>query len=178
MSAPQPVVCVINSDNIIIDVNEAWDCFAQENNSPSAARTGVLGKCLFDLISGKITKQYWRDLLERAWRSTQPLKIDYRCDSPDTKRWMQMELCRLEDGNMRISHTQLASEKRTTAIHFRLAQQRSSCTQVRCSICNRVKEKDHWHEAESLIKAENNETSSVCLPVIYGLCGDCGTKEI
>lgn len=177
MSDHQPIVCIINPDNIVIDVNQAWDYFALQNNCPESTRIGVLEKSILDAVSGKVTKQYWRDLLARAWLSTQPLKIDYRCDSPDTKRWMQMELCRLEDGNMRISHIQLASEKRTPAIHFKLASQRSSSTHIRCSICNRLKENDHWHEAETLIKTGNN-AGSVYLPVIYGVCTDCGTKEI
>lgn len=175
MADYQPVTCLINPDNIIIDVNQAWDCFAQENDSPAATRNGVSGKSIFDLVSGKITKQYWRVMLERAWLSAQPLSMDYRCDSPDTKRWMRMELCRMEDGNMRIIHTLLASEKRLPKIHFRLAQQRSRDTHVCCSMCNRIKAGEQWCEAESLFPSERKIGGEAkFLPVIYGLCADCG----
>lgn len=179
MSDPQPVVCVINPDNIIIDVNEAWDGFARANDSPSAMRAAVLDRCIFDLISGKVTKQHWRELLQRAWDSPQPLIVDYRCDSPDAKRWMRMEMCRQEDGNMRITHTQFKSELRLPKIHFRLAQQRNSGTLVRCSMCNRIKTGGQWCEAEKLFSTKRTTDVDVkFLEVIYGLCADCGKAAL
>ncbi|MES2013037.1 MAG: hypothetical protein V4445_04735 [Pseudomonadota bacterium] len=172
MTTYTPVSYTIDPENRIVAVNNGWDIFAEANQGESITGGAVIGHSVLDFISGKVTKEYWRSLLERARHSTQALHIDYRCDAPHIKRWMRMELSLLDNGNVCISHTQLAAEKRNKPIHFEIAQQRGKSSYIRCSQCNKIKQREVWLEAESLSETIKINT---LLQVVYGLCADCIT---
>ncbi len=166
MSAYLPVVYIVNRDNLIIAVNDAWDRFAVENQGEAILKSAVLGHSVLDFVSGKATQSYWQRLLARARQRTTPLQVDYRCDAPLLKRWMCMELSLLDNGDLRISHTQLQSQPRKNAVCFVRAAQRGKHSYIRCSLCNRVKNKEQWVEPEEVGAAPP-------LQVTYGLCESC-----
>jgi len=179
MTDYSPVIYLVNSDNIIVEVNQNWDAFAHENNGENVAQSEVVGRSVLDFVTGKVTRNYWQELLNRARDTLQPMTIDYRCDAPSLKRWMRMELQREENGNLRISHQQLATAPRSKPIHFKPARHRGQQTHIRCSFCSRIKIKEHWHEADDAAHHSNEvtHTDGHTFHVTYGLCGECVKPE-
>ncbi|PIQ51976.1 MAG: hypothetical protein COW02_11950 [Comamonadaceae bacterium CG12_big_fil_rev_8_21_14_0_65_59_15] len=170
MSEYVPVIYLVNRDNLLTEVNEGWAAFAQANQGDAIPASAVLGRSVLEFVSGKVTKQYWQNLLERARASDKPVQVDYRCDAPLLKRWMRMELQVLEGGSLRISHQQIAQQARARPIYFARSQQRGKYSYVRCSLCNKIKVAEQWLEPDCL---SEGTASNTVINVTYGLCGKC-----
>lgn len=161
MSEYAPVVYSIDSDNLITDVNAAWGDFLSENSEIGAP--DILGRSLLDFVSGKVTRQFWLRQFDLA-RERGALSVEYRCDAPGLKRWMRMELRRIEGNGLRIFNELLASEKRPAPVYFLPATQRGKDTFICCSLCSRIKDADRWCEPDGRVSTYR---------VTYGLCQDC-----
>ena len=158
-----PVIYSIDSDNLIVEVNTGWDHFLLQNND--ADSTAVVGRSILDFISGKVTKQFWIKQFNLV-RERGTASIEYRCDAPDLKRWMRMNLRLLDDNRVQITNELLAYEKRTRPIHFLPASQRGRQTAIRCSLCNKLKSTESWFEPDEL----HDQTGT--FHVTYGICPD------
>ncbi|MDO9280950.1 MAG: hypothetical protein Q7T88_01055 [Methylotenera sp.] len=165
----ETIVYKLDVDNNIVAVNRLWQSFALANNAPELGIDQVIGKPLMQYISGNITKYFWQALLDKARLANTVLHLDYRCDSPDLRRFMRIKVYRGDGESLHFESALLRTESRPVSIHFKRAQQRGADTKVRCSFCNGILHKSHWVEAESLVTGQK----SVTLDVIYGICPDC-----
>lgn len=160
---------VLDQDNLIISIEGAWDEFVIRNDGDSVFKNEVLGKPLLNFISGKVTKQYWLDLIDKARTSGKVMSIDFRCDAPFERRFMRMTLQPENTGVVRLSTICIAKQRRARHLYFRCAKERTKNTILRCSNCNRLRVKENWLEADEFVL--HQKTS--CLDVIYGVCQDC-----
>jgi len=167
--AAAAIVYELDVDNNIVAVNSVWQSFALENHAPELSFDQVIGKPLMQYISGNTTKQFWQTLLDKARAADSALHLDYRCDSPDIRRFMHMKVYRGERDKLHVESALLRTESRPVSVHFKRAQQRGSDTKVRCSFCNHILHKSHWVEAESLVAG----SGVVSLEVTYGICPKC-----
>jgi hypothetical protein len=167
--AGESVIYELDGDNNIVAVNPVWHDFAVANNAAELCLDQVIGKPLMQFVSGNITKQFWQTLLDKARRANTPLQLDYRCDSPALRRFMRIKLYRGDNETLYVDSAMLRAEPRPVSIHFKRAQQRGAETKVRCSFCNFILYKSHWHEAENLVVTAH----AVTLEVIYGICPMC-----
>jgi hypothetical protein len=167
--AVESVMYALDADNNIIAVNRSWQSFASSNNAPELIDEQVIGQPLMQYISGNITKQFWQTLLDKARLTNSALHLDYRCDSPDLRRFMRIKVYRGDSDMLHFESVLLRTESRPVSIHFKRAQQRGADTKVRCSFCNNILYKNRWVEAESLVAGKH----SVTLDVIYGICPVC-----
>ncbi len=159
----------VDANNVIIAINGSWDEFADANDAPQLKKQHVVGKSLFDYISGNVTRQFVQKLLDIVRQKNTSACFDYRCDAPNLRRYLQMRLMANERGEVRISNYQLHTEPRVAPIFFIRSNQRDRHTRVRCSICNLLKQAEQWVEAESLLK----DKEPLTVPVIYGVCPQC-----
>ena len=163
------VIYELDANNNIVAVNQMWQSFALANDAPELSHDNVIGKPLLQYISGNITKRFWETFLEKVRLSDEVIHLNYRCDSPDLRRFMQIKAYRDGCDGLHFESTLLRTEPRSSSIYFKRSQQRSADTKVRCSFCNHILYKNHWVEAESLVSAKH----SVTLEVIYGICPKC-----
>ncbi|GAB4277216.1 MAG: hypothetical protein Kow0065_24140 [Methylomicrobium sp.] len=166
-----PVEYRVDRDNRIIWVNDAWQCFAAQNGGVDLTDERVIGQSVLEFVSGKVSKQYWELLLDSVRTGCQPLMIEYRCDSPDMRRNMLMQLRPNEFGTVHIVSLLLSSQQRSRAIDIRCAKQRSKQTSMRCSVCNRVKYHESWREVDDIFASA--KTQLPILLVTYAICPDC-----
>jgi hypothetical protein len=54
----------------------------------------VIGFLLWDFICHPETKQLFHDLLKKVRETGRPVTFPYRCDSPDCRRFMELEIVR------------------------------------------------------------------------------------
>lgn len=159
----------VDANNVIIAINGRWDEFADANDAPQLKKQHVVGKSLFDYISGNVTRQFVQNLLDIVRQKNTNICFDYRCDAPNLRRYLQMRLMANEHGEVRISNYQLHTEPRVVPVFFIRSNQRDRHTRVRCSICNLLKQAEQWVEAESL----QTDKKPLTLSVIYGVCPSC-----
>lgn len=160
---------ILDAEDRIIRVNSSWSAFARANGAPELAVDAILGKPLLDFISGKVTREYVQRLLSAARHRRQGVGLDYRCDSPTTKRYMRMEAAPWEGGEIRFTHRVMRIEARPAPLCFEKATERGRDTLVRCSACNRLKWQNAWVEGEALPLGGGRAP----IRVIYGVCPAC-----
>lgn len=164
---------VLDSENVIVAVGGDWDGFARANDAPDLIGAAVIGRPLLDFISGKVTRGYVLRLLDRVSEHAQSIELDYRCDSPETRRFLRMHIMPLAAGGVRLRHRLLRQEVRTLPVHFHRAAERVHNSHVRCSMCNHIRVDGRWGEAEALLPLHELRKG---VAVIYGLCQTCLQK--
>lgn len=162
-----PIEYVLDNRDLIVAVGEAWDHFADENGGTNVSSKDVIGRPLWDFVVGNTTRMWLETLFGSARLCGRIIERPYRCDSPNLKRFMQMRIGFERGGILRIEHKILATEKRSTPVHFQHPAKAQRNTSQRCSICGRVKA-GTWREP---IEAAA-EASAVIL-VVYTVCEDC-----
>jgi len=164
----------LNDLDEIISVGQEWDDFALKNGAPELAGGGVIGRPLLDFVSGNVTRHFVETLLLTARAGSQPVELDYRCDSPDERRYMHMRVSLADNNTVCFSNTLLRTELRSKKIFINKAAQRSRNTPVRCSMCNLLLSKSQWIEPEHIFESGPGETHGIF--VIYGICSRCFTE--
>jgi hypothetical protein len=162
----------LNMSDVIVRVAPGWDASAIENDARNLMSQTVVGRYILDFVVGDATKMYVRAMLQSARIIRRPLVREYRCDSPDTRRFMKMRLMLEENGLLRWEHGLLKTESFSKRHLFSTINQRGSGRAhftVRCSMCNAVKVSGVWGDPDEILHSAGEET----VPVIYGVCPNC-----
>lgn len=165
----------LNDQNEIVAVGKEWDQFALKNNAPELVGGKVIGRHVLDFVSGNVTRQFLLAILELVRSGSQPIELDYRCDSPYERRFMKMSVSLMKSGQVCFINSTLRVETRTQECFISKAVQRSKNTSIRCSMCNLVQYSQDWVEPEQLLTTHKQTHSE--LLVIYGICESC-TKQL
>lgn len=162
---------ILDSENHILEVGGDWDRFALANGAPELIGERIIGRSLLDFVTGNVTRQFLLALLHIVREGRSSIELEYRCDSPQLRRYMLMQVSHVVDGMVRFQHTVLRVEPRDTPVPIKAAAQRGRDTFVRCSMCNRVKQTHDWVEPDGLMRTPSSSTEQ--LAVIYGICESC-----
>ena len=102
-------IAVLDESGTILEINEAWQRFADDNQPPGVVASGIgigvnyLDHCRQTLLQGGDTPAYAlaiQDII--AGRRTR-FEMEYPCDSPTEKRWFVMRVTRFQSaGPVRI----------------------------------------------------------------------------
>ena len=161
------------SENIV-DVSADWERFALDNGGRGIEARQVLGRSLLSFVHGDVSRMFVRTLIQSARLLRRPLVRPYRCDSPTTRRYMEMRLSLDDSGLLRWEHRTVRTEPMQHALHFTVQQQGRPLARpgrlVRCSMCNRVKAGQDWGEADQVFTHAEDDREIL---VIYGVCPDC-----
>jgi len=85
-------IWIIDDADKIVHVNDDWLAFAQENTAPQLTASLVLDQPIWRFIQGQETSYLYRQIFRRVRAGKSPVKFPFRCDSPDCRRFMEMEL--------------------------------------------------------------------------------------
>lgn len=167
----------LDRDDRIIQVNANWDNFAETNEGHTVVSSEVLGRGIWEFVTGDITRMWVESLLQMGRVCGDAITRPYRCDSPDIKRFMNMTLVPEGSGVLRLEHRVIRTEKREKKVYFNAEQTHTTDSKglvERCSVCGCVKQDEQWKEAE-LFSCLGSEKNEIYLPVAYTVCGDCKT---
>jgi hypothetical protein len=165
---------MLDKQDEIVVVGCEWDRFALENDAPELMGCQVIGRPLLDFISGNVTRQFVQQLLKEVRNGNQSIELEYRCDSPNERRFMQMQVSLEASGLVHFFNTILRTESLKNKVLISSSAQRSKNTTVRCSMCNLIKSLKNWIEAEQF--SSSNQPKNIELLVIYGICEGCLTN--
>lgn len=155
-------------------VDEGWRQFARDNNTLELATEDILGKPLWDFITGEQIGRLYRLLLEKVRVSGQPLDIYYRCDAPELRRYLQMTITPLENNYVQFRNWLLHQEKRKPISLLDTSLGRIEEWVSICSWCKQVKlAEDDWVEIEDAVELLGLFEANVLPQLTHSLCPNC-----
>ena len=164
----------LDDADTIVAVNGPWDDFARKNEGEQILADKIVGQKLDRFILGDDTRMFVRTMIMSARVLKKTIYRPYRCDSPTLKRFMEMTVHPLPEGQVEVVHRELHSEPITHVIRIAAGPVGSSTAYVkRCSLCNRVKVQGIWSELDNALETERLLVEASSLKVIYGVCPDC-----
>jgi hypothetical protein len=168
-------VHAVDSQDVIVDANGEWFAFAQENGAQDLQPDSVLGAPLWQFIDGLETKYLYVALLERVRAGTRLAAIPFRCDSPDCRRFMEMNISPIgEAGHVEFRNRVLREEPRDPIDLLDLSEDQSDDLLTMCSWCKRVRvSSDSWVEAEEAIRIMSLFDAPTLPKVNHGMCPAC-----
>lgn len=162
----------IDADNRIVYISPAWREFAQRNGAPDLPAR-VLGTSLWSHLSGSAVRDASKALVEKVRSSGEPLKLPFRCDAPDSRRFLEMEMTPVGKGEIEIRSRTIRLEERPR-VPVPLEAEGDSLLSV-CAWCKRFRCEGGWCEIEKALQTLNIFTEE--LRVSHGICEDCSAQQ-
>jgi hypothetical protein len=170
-----PFVWILDGSDRIIQVNDNWLDFARDNCAPELTRERVLGQPLRRFISGEETLQTYRIIFARLRANLKPVKIPFRCDSPDCRRFMTMKLTPLAGDAIEFRSILLKTEKRAP-LEILSEVPRSDEFLKMCSWCKKVQlASGEWVEIEEGVKRLDLFAHRALPRFTHAICPDCAS---
>lgn len=165
------VTYVVDRQDRLVDVNDAWWRFARENGADQLAPSLVVGRLLWELIPP--AEAIFEPLLDAVRTRGRAISARFRCDAPDVRRLLLMDLVPGPGGEVEFRVTPLHTEQRTPVRLFTTDEPRSAEHVVVCSWCKRVQVELEWREVEQAF-GRLRPLEQVVLPqVSHGICPRC-----
>lgn len=176
MMASPTIVYRVDAQDRIVSVNGAWNAFASANGGATIVSTRIIGRNLFEFITDATTQQLYRQMLARI-RSGQDLQYTYRCDSPDRRRLMEMEM-RLADDAGSVEFRSVSLEEHARApLHVSQADgaddAEDTALQRSCGWCNRLEVEGEWLEIEDALPKLRFMEHERPATLTHGMCDEC-----
>jgi hypothetical protein len=168
----------LDAEDRIEHVSPEWLAFAEENDAPELSEQAVLGTPLFDWIADPDTRHLYHVFLDRVREGLPAITIPFRCDSPDTKRFMEMRLRATDGGGVELccSVRSLVTRDAVKLLDNRAA--RSSAVLEACSFCKRLNvESEGWLETDVAVARLDLFAQPAMPRLSHGVCDDC-TAEL
>lgn len=154
----------LDNTNRIIDVGGDWDDFAHQNDRAGAVSANVIGKSIWDFISGFDVQNFLSAVIAFVRVREEEFDTLYRCDSAETPRLCRMEVTPLDDNTVEVKNVLLQHPEIAPASNV-LELDHNRCFN-RCSKCCRFKIGEDWIEAFAYPHAN-------LFPDSHVLCPDC-----
>ena len=165
---------IVDSSNAIVSVNDNWLSFAEENDPHFADPLVVQGCPLNEFITDAETRHLYDCLMQRVRTDGKPVTVPYRCDSPDCRRFMEVDLSPAEDGGVRFLSRIVRLEPRPTVALMTPTVQHSNDLLSMCSWCKKVKlPANGYTEVEDAVDKLSLFASEVLPHLTHGCCPQC-----
>lgn len=161
----------IDRSDQIVSVDGAWSVFARANGAPELAGDGVIGSLLWDHIADADTRWAYLEIVTRVRSDGASFSFRFRCDSPEVRRFMQMDVVTAGAGQVCFVCRLERTESRTP---FRWQQAVGSKQDAvsMCSCCKRIEACGRWCELEEVTTLDAL-VEIAARPFAHGLCPDC-----
>ena len=169
-----PVVYRISAADVIEDVNDAWARFAIDNDASPLA-TEVVGKPLWDYISGGAVKRIYESILKCVRTRNRTVSFPFRCDSPSMCRGMRLFVVPLGQERIEfraVSETAFLQPKPLDLLNPGRARDTQTHLYM-CSWCKAVAIGTEWKPIETAME-ELRLFARTALPSIkHVICDSC-----
>lgn len=160
----------------ILRVDAAWLRFAWDNEAAELTAARVVGRSIWEFVSGGETRHLYRMLFDAA-RTGRPLRIPFRCDAPDRRRYMELQIEPTEAQGLRLTGRLLREELRPPVALLEADRPREGGFVVICSWCKRIRtEPGAWEEVEEAVRKLGLFDEAALPGLSHGICADCRTR--
>ncbi len=173
MPNPEPVIYHINKYDNLVSAGGLWDTFAIDNGAEELTFEKIRGRNLWDFITGDATKHVYGQILKRV-RSGETLEFEFRCDSPQLRRFMAMVIAPAKEGGVRFKTRVIRIEERVNRCFQVTGRSGTDRLVISCSWCNRFRIGEGlWVEAENVVDILHIFDGSTDLSLSHGMCDAC-----
>lgn len=170
------LVYAIDKDDRLIEVNDQWETFAEENEGGATLRPeNVVGRSIWDYVRGQSLQKIYRSLIEKVRVEKKSVEFDYRCDSPKFKRFMALTIEPWRDGIVKFTSRTKRIERIEDPVRF-IVPTGGRVTR-RCSVCNRFGVSDRWLEVDELVR-EGQLDSNRPISIAWTVCKPCMIQHV
>jgi hypothetical protein len=163
----------VDQSDLIIDVNDLWLHFAQENEGAHLSYDQVVGRSLWTFIAGAEAPHLYHILMRQVRQSQRRMVFTYRCDSSSVRRYMQMELVPLDEGALQFKNYLLFEEPRDPAQLLDFTGERTDELLRMCSWCSRIECDGTWLPVEEAVLYLGLFGSPHLPQITHGICPNC-----
>jgi hypothetical protein len=167
----------IDAEGRICFVNPAWQAFAAENGWQVGAAQ-VLGSELMAFITDARTRHLYGLLIQRVRESGRLARFGYRCDAPDCRRLMEMQM-HYDDARQQVEFRSRVAliERREPVVLFdpTIANRTDDIVSV-CSWCKAVLADQAWVEVEEAVIRLELFSVDALPRISHGICPDCSER--
>jgi hypothetical protein len=161
----------LDAEGTIVECGGSWDGFAIENGASRLRADHVVGRAVWDFITGTETRQLWREVFGVA-RARGRVFVPFRCDSPTVRRRLEMAVEVEPGGGLSIATAVLRVEPRAPEAWLSPDGQRTVGMVTSCSWCRRFLVGDEWLEVEVAV-ARSGLLEDEMPAITHGVCPDC-----
>lgn len=171
----------IDAQDRLIRVGEPWQRFAEHNQGPPelSRPEAVIGRSLWDFITGIETRHLYQHLVSRARTGVRLSAIPFRCDSPQERRFLTLDIRLLGGQELEFRSTLVRSERRSALRLLDLQVPRSLQVVRLCSMCKAIAlPPDRWLELEEGLQALRIFEEERMPQLTHGLCPPCFQRSM
>ncbi|MCM2258752.1 MAG: hypothetical protein NDJ94_24220 [Vicinamibacteria bacterium] len=167
------LVYSVDGADRITDITGPWDEFAAANGAPGLTAATQRGKSLPELVTG-VEMQLLTTMLLRRARGGTPLRLPFRCDAPDERRFLEMHLQGQGNGGVQIESRLLRAESRLAVALLEDHVPRTDEVVYVCSWCKRARlPRQEWVEIEAAVEELRLFGPGPLPQVSHGICPAC-----
>ncbi len=163
----------IDSEDIIRSVSPLWDKFALKNAGENVLAAEVIGRSIWDFVINVETRHLYQTIAAQIRSGRLIAKFPFRCDSPDRRRYMQMEMRLANAGGIEFVSEILREELREPVALLDQHVPRSDKFLVMCSWCKKIEIAGGWIEVEEAIVALQLFGEEASPRISHTMCDAC-----
>ena len=176
----QVIQYMIDADDCIVYIGDGWWFFAEENGAGADCYPPqLIGRSLWDFIAGKETRQLYEILIAKTRLEKTAVQVPIRCDSPEYRRQIMIDLKSVGDGHIEFLCRTLRVEARAPVDLLRNGFPRSDRWIRICSFCKKIAvTADDWIETERAIERMALFSAAALPQLSHGVCPACHTAAL
>lgn len=168
---------IINRGDCLVAVDNGWKEFALENDGGAALPNRILRSCLWDHISGMENRLIYKKVLDCVRGSSTPIRLTFRCDSPNEERRLEMFVGPMEEQCCIFKTSVLEHRPRP---HVALLDSGTERTRQSVSICGwcmnlKVSRLD-WIPLAPALGVLGLDPDGPLPHLLYTICPDCSQQ--
>ncbi len=166
----------IDGQDRLVKANSEWDAFALENYAPQLTFERIRYASIWDFIYDTETRHIYRLVLDKVRDSAVSVRFPLRCDSPESRRFMEMEILPLDAMGVRLNTSIIREEKRGPVRLLDAFAERGEKLISMCSWCKCVILEDgNCIDMEKA--ARRSDIFNEPLPLLnHGTCAACSKR--
>lgn len=163
------VVYRVDSKYRLTAVNAEWDLFAVANGAAGLRAPGILSRPLWDFVTDGPTRHFYHVILEQA-RAGRRLRFPFRCDSPDLRRFLEMDASGAGEGSVEFRVRTVKTEPREPVALMDPSRERTGPALRMCGWCKKVVVDEAYVEVEEAIARLDLFGGAALPPITHGIC--------
>jgi hypothetical protein len=164
----------VDAENRLTSVDDEWLSFARANEAEELNSERVLGTSLLDFIAGTETRYLYQTVFERVREHDTPIILPFRCDSPETRRFMRIVISPLFGGSLQLDVVLVREQHREPVRLLARGDARSEEILTMCSWCKKAWIPDgEWLEIEDAIVRMDLFSTAQMPEITHGICPSC-----
>jgi hypothetical protein len=169
----QTIRYTIDRESRFVHFNKNWLTFALENCGEHLLPELLLHRNLWTYIAGLENRYMFKLLLNHVREKHQAVEFPFRCDAPDRRRFLTMQISPGDNDTCHFTTRLLKEEKRSFLLLIDTNQPRSRLRLPICSWCKKLKISAlKWAEVEDA--PEINMAQYKKLPeLLHTICPGC-----